>query len=149
MEKTFELKAIQLGLSVDCKYIASETTDDNIKSENEYHVKVSRPIHDDLQDLFDKDLAAIVCSILNVTSEYPVIPTGITFAGMNDNIGIRISGDIVTAFGRVKFKTPRIKYKLGESPVDAQLTILADKLINEVFAYLFENKMAEMEVFGE
>lgn len=149
MEKTFELKAIQLGLPVDCKYIASETTDDNIKSENEYHVKVSRLIHDDLQDLFDNDLAAIVCDILTVTSEYPVIPTGITFAGKNDNIGIRITGDIVTTFGRVKFKTPRIKYKIGETKVDAQLTILADKLINEVYAYLFENKMAEMEVFGE
>lgn len=149
MEKTFELKSIQIGMNVDCKYIASETTDDNITSENEYHVKVSRPIHDDLQDLFDKDLAAIVCDILSVTSEYPVIPTGVAFAGKDDNIGIRISGTIETVFGAVKFKTPRIKYKAGETKVDAQLTILADKLVNEVYAYLYENKTAEMEVFGE
>ena len=149
MEKTFELKAIELATAVDCKYIASETSDDNITSENEYHVKVARPIHLDLRDLFEKDLTRIVCAVLNVTEDYPVIPTGVSFAGKNDNVGIRISGTIATAFGYVKFKTPRIKYKTGETKVDAELTIWVDKLISEVYAFLFDNKMAEMEVFGE
>ena len=141
----------------DCKYKLSETDDDGTVTENEYHVKVSRPLHPDLTELFEHDLRAITSEILGTTDDISAIelgnsticPTGIAFAGKNDNIGISIFGERQTKFGRVVFKTPRIKYKTSETDVAAKLTVFADKIVNEAHAYLFENKTAEMAVFGE
>lgn len=158
MEKTFELKALKISLyGVDCKYKIAETDNDATVTENEYRVKVSRPIHPDLEYLFTKDLTGIVAEIFDnteYTANYKlgtpkIIPTGIAFAGMNDNIGISISGQIDTNFGRISFKTPRIKYKTSEKDVAAKLTVFADRVVNEAHAYLFENKTAELSVFGE
>ena len=159
MEKTFELKTFKIGMfGVDCKYKICETEDDGTKTENEYHIKVSRPIHPDLENLFAKDLTAIVAEILDNTEymaepelsgDSRIVPTGITFAGKDDNICISILGTIATKFGRVTFKTPRIKYKTSQSDVAVKLTVWADKIVEESHAYLFENKTAEMDVFGE
>jgi len=158
MEKTFELKTFKLEMfGVDCKYRLCETYDDGTTTENEYHVKVSRPIHPDLEALFTRELTDIVCDVFDNTEfsaqrelgRSPITPTGVTFAGKKDNIGISILGNIETKFGRVTFKTPRIKYKTSESNAAVKMTVWADKIVNEAYAYLFENKTAEMEVFGE
>ena len=158
MEKTFELKMFKIGLfGADCKYKLSETDEDGTVTENEFHVKVSRPLHSDLMDLFEKDLRTITAEILGTTDDISAIelgnstimPTGIAFAGKNENIGISIFGERKTKFGRVVFKTPRLKYKTSETGVAAKLTVFADKIVNEAHAYLFENKTAEMSVFGE
>lgn len=157
MEKTFELKMFKIGTGVDCKYRVSETDDDGVVTEQEFHVKVSKPIHPDLRHLFDFDLAEIVAGILDnteysaalQTGNFPIDVTGISFAGKNDNIGISILGERRTRYGRVTFKTPRIKYKTGDSDVCAKLTVFADAIVSEVYAYLFENKTEEMDVFGE
>lgn len=147
MEKTFELKALKIGMfGVECKYRLSETDDENIVTENEYHVKVSRPIHPDMEALFSGELSEIASRILGVEKAEP---TGIAFAGKNDNIGISIIGRIPSAFGDVTFKTPRIKYLISESDVAALFTVFADKIVDETHAYLFEGKTAELEVFGE
>lgn len=158
MEKTFELKSFKIGLfGVDCKYKISETDDENIVTENEYHVKVSRPIHPDLETLFSKDLTDVVANIFGATDNVtdaenrtsPIVPTGVSFAGKNDNIGISILGEYQTKFGRVVFKTPRIKYKTSETDVAVKLTLFADRIVSESYAYLFENKTMEMDIFGE
>lgn len=151
MEKTFELKKLKIesfGL-VDCKYIETETTDDGVTVSNEFHVKVSRTIHSDLRNLFIKDLCEIIGNIIGTDDLTEIEATGIAFAGKNDNVGITIFGERETAFGRIVFKTPRIRYKTSESKLASQLTVFADKIISEVYAYIFENKCAEMEVFGE
>lgn len=158
MEKTFELKTLKIGLfGVDCKYRISETADDGTVTENEFHVKVSKPIHPDFEALFAKDLTAIVTDVFDNT-EYAaelemgvakIKPVAVSFAGQNDNIGISIAGVIETKFGRITFKTPRIKYKTSESDIAAKLTVFADNIVSEAHAYLFEDKTAEMAVFGE
>lgn len=160
MEKTFDLKSLKLDPwgGVECKYRISETDDNDVETKNDYHVKVARPIHGDLSALFEKDLTAIVAVIFDNTEwaaelelgiDGHIIPTGISFAGKNDNVGIAISGEIRTKFGRVSFKTPRIKYLTSQTTVAAKLTVFADKVVNEAHAYLFENKTAETGVFGE
>ncbi len=152
MEKTFELKKLKLGLlGVDCQYQLSETDDDGIVTEKEYHVKDSRPIHSALRALFEKDLTEIVAMIFDVSDERAksICPIGISFAGKNDNIGIAISGNIETGVGRVAFKVPRIKYLTGVSDLCAKLTVFADAIVNEAHEYLFENKSEDMPVFGE
>lgn len=158
MEKTFELKMFKIGMfGVDCKYRISETDDDGVVTENDYHVKVSRPTHPDLDNLFSKDLVEIVANIFDTTDDLAafetgtsrIVPTGVLFAGKNDNIGISIIGERQTKFGKVTFKTPRIKYKTSDSDVAAKLTVFADKIVDEAHEYLFENKTSEMGVFGE
>lgn len=158
MEKTFELKKLKLGLlGVDCQYQLSETDDDGIVTEKEYHVKDSRPIHSALRALFEKDLTEIVAMIFDNMEDIALVqmgnsriyPTGISFAGKNDNIGIAISGNIATGVGRVAFKIPRIKYLTGDSDLCAKLTVFADAIVNEAHEYLFENKSEDMPVFGE
>lgn len=157
MEKTFELKNLKWdGAFVDCKYKLTQVDDDGVSETTDYHVKLTKHIHTDLEKLFE-DLRVIVAGILDnrqfiaevIEGHSNIFPDTVSFAGQNDNIGIVISGVIATKFGPVKFKTPRIKYKTSDSEVAAKLTVFADAFVNEVYAYLFEDKVAELSVFGE
>ena len=157
MEKTFELKTLKLtAFGADCKYKIVKTDDDGVVTENDYHVKVSSPLHPDLTNLFSQDLTKILAEIIGTPSDIADVefqqttlsPDGITFAGKNDNIGISIQGVRSTKFGKIKFKTPRIRYKTSETDVAALLTVFAEKVVNETYAYLFQGKVAQMEVFG-
>lgn len=156
MEKTFELKTFKRGVfGVDCKYIESTTEDDGTTTTNEFHIKASRPTHPDLDALFNSDLPCIIAKLFgekwpmdNATAMDTFECTGISFSGKDDNIGIVIDGKInLSAFQQIKFKTPRMKYKLSDAEAAAMLTVFADKVVEEVHAYLFEGKSDEMEVF--
>lgn len=157
MEKTFELKNLKWdGAFVDCKYKLTQVDDDGVSETTDYHVKLTKHAHSDLVNLF-AGLQEIIADILDntqyiaevVEGKSNIMPNAVSFAGQNDNIGIVISGVIATKFGPVKFKTPRIKYKTSDSEVAAKLTVFADAFVNEVYAYLFEDKVAELSVFGE
>lgn len=158
MEKTFELKSFKIGVcGVDCKYRQSVTDEDGIITENEYHVKVSRPIHSDLRNLFEVNLRDITANVFNNTEDIAAIelgesrifPTGVVFAGKNDNEGLSILGERRTKFGDVVFKTPRIKFKTSDTDVAAKLTVFAELIKSEVYAYLFMGKTEELSTFGE
>ena len=156
MEKRFELKSFKVDAFgiVDCKYRIVVTDDDGITTEHEHHVKESRPIHPDLDRLFSQDLFAIAADIFGETEESAaddrrIDVRGIVFAGKNDNIGISIQGLYHTAVGGVAFKTPRIKYLIGESDVCVKLTDFAAKIVTEAQSYLFDGKGPELGVFGE
>lgn len=154
----FVLKSFCLGAGeIDCKYRTTET-DNEVTTEQEYHVKVTRPAHADLENLFKKDLAAVVAHIFDNTEDIAALelldnlrvePNGISFAGKDENLGIIIKGVRHTKFGDVKFTTPRIKFLAGDNEVCARLTVFAQKAIEEIKAYLFEGKQAEMQIFGE
>lgn len=155
MEKTFELKTFKRGVfGVDCKYIESTTEDDGTTTTNEFHIKASRPTHPDLDALFNSDLPCIIAKLFG--DKWPMDDrtamdrftcTGISLAGKDDNIGITIDGIINVGTSKIKFKTPRMKYKLSDTEAAAMLTVFADKVVEEVHAYLFEGKSDEMEVF--
>ena len=148
MEQEFELKSFKLDvLGAECKYVLTETDDEGVTTEQEHNVKIARPVHNDLIRQF-VNLGDIVREIFGI-HEMDVLAGAITFAGKGDNIGLGIAGNISTKMGAAKFKIPRIKYLTGESEVCAKLTVFADAVVNEVYAYLFENKSAKMEVFGE
>lgn len=147
MEQDFELKSFKLDvLGAECKYVLTETDDEGVATEQEYHAKIARPIHEDLVKLFGENLCEVVRDIFGIP-ELEVLPSGFTFAGKGDNIGLGITGTIATKMGAAKFKIPRIKYLTGESDVCAKLTVFADAVVNEVYAYLFENKSAKLSVF--
>lgn len=158
MEREFELTAVKFaGGVVDCKYVITATDDEGVVTEQSYHVKDTKPVHPDLRKLFEDTLVHISALISDNTEyigelelgECRIVPEGVSFSGKGDNRSARITGDIKTKFGRASFKGPRIKYMLGESDVDAELTKFADALVSEMYAYLFEGKVGEVEVFGE
>ena len=149
MEKTFELKKVKIGfLGADCKYNLIEKSDEGVTTENSYHVKDSRPIHEDLVKLF-ADLAVFASVLFGWESTRDGIAIdAIAFSGKDDNAGAVLSGTYDTKAGPIKFKTPCIKFN-GEWDMAAELSAVADVIVNEVNAYLFEGKHAQMEVFGE
>ena len=158
MEQNFELKSLKLDIfGLDCKYKLTEVDEKDVETTHDNHVKDSRPIHQDLVRLFSEDLTKIVVCVLGYASDFDAInfdtsfikPQGISFAGKDDNIGIVISGTRRTNYGDAKFKTPRIKFKAGSTSVDAALTVFADAVVNEAYAYLFDGKVAELKFFGE
>lgn len=158
MESTFELKSFKLeAAGADVKYNVTEVDDNGVETEQEFHTKIARPVHPDLLALFESDLTAVVVDVFNNTELAAsfglglcqVSPTGIAFAGKNDNVGIAISGIYETRFGKVNFKIPRIKYLTSDADACVKLTAFADKIVNEVHAYLFDNKCAKLETFGE
>lgn len=153
--KDFELKAFKIGLTEnEVKYRLVETSADGTVDEKEYHVKLSKPAHPDLMALFKNlhDVAAVVFEELveiGELDEPKLLPTGIVFAGKGENKGISITGERTTKYGRATWKIPRIKYLSGQSTVDMQLTVFADAISQEVYSYLFENKVARMQIIGE
>lgn len=149
MEKKFELKkVVRNRVEIDCKYIMTETNDDGIMTIKENHVKDSRAIHDDLKALFDK-LKPIAAGIFRWECLDEVEVAGIALAGKGDNVGVTILGQYMTTHGVAKFKSPRIKYAVGESPECADLTVIINDFVREMELYLFHDKTAEMGTFGE
>jgi hypothetical protein len=158
MESTFELKSFKLeAAGADVKYNVTEVDDDGVETEQEFHTKIARPVHPDLLALFERDLTAVVADIFDNTEitaslalgHVRVFPDGIAFAGKNDNVGIAITGHYDTKFGKVRFKIPRVKYLTSDADACVKLTKFAGEIVNEVHAYLFENKSAKLETFGE
>ena len=150
MKKDFELKAFKLTeVGIECRYSEMNETAEGVEITTENNVKDARPIHSDLFDLFDCDLTKIAGEILLIDETENLNLTGVQLTGKEDGAAIRIMGEIITGFGNAKFKTPRIKYKIGDAPVKAEITVFVERLIDEVGKYLFDGKEGEVEVFGE
>lgn len=145
MEEKFELKALKIGASgVDVKYILTET--DGVEStEKTYHVTDSRPCHADLRDGFDKGLAGVIAEMVG-TDRNRIVVSGISFAGSEENAGVVITAEMNTEYGRIRIKTPRIKF-LQDTQIGPALTVLIRGIQKEVASYLFVGKTADVEVF--
>ncbi len=149
MEREFKLKKVAwVNGELDCKYVMTETNDDGIVTIKANHVKDSRPIHKDLQNLFLL-LVPIAAEIFRWEHVVNVSVTGFSLAGKDDNIGVTIFGNYLTTHGTAKFKSPRIKYLAGDSKVCSDLTMIIDLFVTEIDSYLFNDKVAEMGTFGE
>lgn len=148
-ENVFQLKKLSLANDeVDCKFVIRETSDDGFVIVKENHVKDSRLVHKDLSNLF-LELLPIVADVFRWSIDGNIKVTGVAFAGKEENIGMTISGFYSSAAGTTKFKTPRIKFKAGDTEICAKLTVIADALVRETEAYLLHQKTAEMGTFGE
>lgn len=154
MEEKFTLKKLTVeSIGVNCQYGIKKINDDDSVETAIYQKKDSRPPHLDLSRLFYKDLAEIVASLFrwdkiegfNLNSIYP---TTIQFSGKEDKIGIAISGIFVNGLAKMNFKTSKIKYKVSDSEFAVKLTVLVERIEDEIQKYLFDNKTATVEEFG-
>lgn len=152
------------GLTVD--YTTTLETD-GIGAEVTNRVCDPREIHEDLRVLFDRlgIVAELILSrpqqltplsehdamvSLPKISGYPTpYITQVQFADGIGSTGLILSGVVTTDFGTVKFKTPRLR------PTSESLGVITgiiedsyQSLFDEVYAYLFEGKQAQLSLFG-
>lgn len=153
MEKSFELKSVKIyPFGLECKYCIIEFDESGTEIETQHSVKDCRLIHSDLREIFDMALPIEAEAIIGIDANEMMVGlevTGVSFSGKGENIGVCLNGIILGKFGPVKFKTPRIKYKVSDTDVAVNLTHWAESLTKEVYAYLFEEKTAEVKIFGE
>lgn len=154
MEEKFTLKKLTVEcIGVNCQYGIERIKDDDSVETAIYQKKDSRPPHLDLTRLFDKGLAEIVASLFrwdkiegfNLNS---ICPTTIQLSGKDDRIGITISGIFVSGIAKMKFKTSKIKYKISDSEFAVKLAVFVEEIETEIQKYLFEDKTATVEEFG-
>lgn len=142
---------------------------------NKYHVLSAKDIHPDLRHLFN-DLRPIMGRIFNITSFLSMVETsdfkatkkqselsrdfademlknievrGVSFSGQDDNVGVVLTG-LFTVFNNQKtaINSPRLKFNTETFGFEEELEAIVADIENEVYAFLFKGKKAQLELFG-
>lgn len=175
-EKAFALskvKTLKDG-GLDVHYEVTETIG-NESYTNKYHVESAKDIHPDLRDCFDR-LRPIMGRIFNITSFLSMVKTsdfkatkkqselsrdfademlknievwGVSFSGQDDNVGVVLTG-LFTVFNNQKtaINSPRLKFNTETFGFEEELEAIVSDIENEVYAFLFKGKKAQLELFG-
>ena len=142
---------------------------------NKYHVLSAKDIHPDLRKLF-KDLCPIMGRVFNITSFKTMIATpdfkatkeqteiaaafaeeclgnievrGVSLSGQDDNVGVVLTGlFIVSNNQKTVINTPRMKFNVETFGFEEELDYIVCDIENEVYAFLFKGKKAQLELFG-
>ena len=169
-EEGFELKKVSITKDggLDVQYVVEEDDGAEVyKVRN--HVVSAKCIHDDLRELMQSlvTVVARVFGYFDPTAEelYEKGETelgayidifkaqrerirvcGLSVAGKGENVGAVVAATMdVAGLQCVNLVTPRIKYLGGLYDIEADLEVLAGKIQHEVYLYLFNDKIAEME----
>ena len=142
---------------------------------NKYHVESAKDIHPDLRDCFDR-LRPIMGRIFNITSFLSMVETsdfkatkkqselsrdfademlknievrGVSFSGQDDNVGVVLTGLFTVSNNqKTAINTPRLKFNTETFGFEEELEEIAADIENEVYAFLFKGKKAQLELFG-
>lgn len=175
-EKAFALskvKTLKDG-GLDVHYEVTETIG-NESYANKYHVKSAKDIHPDLRDCFDR-LRPIMGRIFNITSFLSMVETpdfkatkkqselsrdfademlknievrGVSFSGQGDNVGVVLTGLFTVSNNqKTAINSPRLKFNAGTFGFEEELEEIVADIENEVYAFLFKGKKAQLELFG-
>lgn len=143
---------------------------------NEYQAKVLKDVHPDLANLFKK-LRPIMANLFNVDScktlagkkEFAATDEqkklaeefandaatkiemrGVSYSGSEENRGVVLTGLFEFANGmKAAINSPRIKFATESFGFEIELEEICDQIEREVYEFLFENKRAQLELFGE
>lgn len=175
-EKAFALskvKTLKDG-GLDVHYEVTETIG-NESYTNKYHVESAKDIHPSLRDCFDR-LRPIMGRIFNITSFLSMVETpdfkatkkqselsrdlademlknievrGVSFSGQDDNVGVVLTG-LFTVSNNLKtaINSPRLKFNTETFGFEEELEAIVADIENEVYAFLFKGKKAQLELFG-
>lgn len=175
-EKAFALSKVKIlkDGGLDVHYEVTETIG-NESYTNKYHVESAKDIHPDLRDCFDR-LRPIMGRIFNITSFLSMVETsdfkatkkqselsrdfadeilknievrGVSFSGQDDNVGVVLTG-LFTASNNQKtaINSPRLKFNTETFGFEEELEEIVADIENEVYAFLFKDKKAQLELFG-
>jgi len=175
-EKAFALSKVKTlkGGGLDVHYEVTETIGDESYT-NKYHVESAKDIHPDLRDCFNR-LRPIMGRIFNITSFLSIVETpdfkatqkqnelsrdfademlknikvrGVSFSGQNDNVGVVLTGSFtVSNDQKTAINSPRLKFNTKVFGFEKELEEIAADIETEVYAFLFKNKKAQLELFG-
>lgn len=175
-EKAFALSKVKTlkGGGLDVHYEVTETIGDESYT-NKYHVESAKDIHPDLRDCFNR-LRPIMGRIFNITSFLSIVETpdfkatqkqnelsrdfademlknikvrGVSFSGQNDNVGVVLIGSFTVLDNqKTAINSPRLKFNTKVFGFEKELEEIAADIETEVYAFLFKNKKAQLELFG-
>lgn len=175
-EKAFALSKVKTlkGGGLDVHYEVTETIGDESYT-NKYHVESAKDIHPDLRDCFNR-LRPIMGRIFNITSFLSIVETpdfkatqkqnelsrdfademlknikvrGVSFSGQNDNVGVVLTGSFAVLDNqKTAINSPRLKFNTKVFGFEKELEEIAADIETEVYAFLFKNKKAQLELFG-
>lgn len=175
-EKAFALskvKTLKDG-GLDVHYEVTETIG-NERYTNKYHVGSAKDIHPDLRDCFNR-LRPIMGRVFNITSFLSMVETsdfkatekqselsrdfademlknievrGVSFSGQDDNVGVVLAGLFTVSNNqKTAINSPRLKFNTETFGFEEELEEIAADIENEVYAFLFKGKKAQLELFG-
>ena len=175
-EKAFALSKVKLikDGGLDVHYEVTETVG-NESYTNKYHVESAKDIHPDLRDCFDR-LRPIMGRIFNITSFLSMVETsdfkatkkqselsrdfademlknievrGVSFSGQDDNVGVVLTGLFTVSNNqKTAINSPRLKFNIETFGFEEELEEIVADIENEVYAFLFKGKKAQLELFG-
>lgn len=142
---------------------------------NKYHVESAKDIHPDLRDCFGR-LRPIMGRIFNITSFLSMVETsdfkatkkqselsrdfademlknievrGVSFFGQDDNVGVVLTGLFTVSNNqKMAINSPRLKFNTETFGFEEELEAIVADIENEVYAFLFKGKKAQLELFG-
>lgn len=158
----------------DVHYEVTETVG-NESYTNKYHVNSAKDIHPDLRNCFDR-LRPIMGRVFNITSFLSLMDTpgmnanqkqkdavrnfadkmlknievmGVSLSGQGDNVGCVLTG-IFTVSNNKKtaINSPRLNFNTETFGFEEELEEIVADIENEVYAFLFKGKKAQLELFG-
>lgn len=175
-EKSFALskvKTLKDG-GLDVHYEVTETIG-NESYTNKYHVESAKDIHPDLRKCFDR-LRPIMGRIFNITSFLSMVETydfkanknqkevarnfademlknievrGVSYSGQDDNVGVVLTGLFTVSNNqKTAINSPRLKFNTEAFGFEEELEAIVADIENEVYAFLFKGKKAQLELFG-
>lgn len=175
-KKAFALSKVKAlkGGKLDVHYEVTETIG-NESYTNKYHVESAKDIHPDLRDCFDR-LRPIMGRIFNITSFLSMVETsdfkatkkqselsrdfademlknievrGVSFSGQDDNVGVVLTGLFTVSNNQnTAINSPRLKFNTETFGFEEELEAIVADIENEVYAFLFKGKKAQLELFG-
>lgn len=175
-EKSFALskvKTLKDG-GLDVHYEVTETIG-NESYTNKYHVESAKDIHPDLRKCFDC-LRPIMGRIFNITSFLSMVETddfkankhqkevarnfademlknievrGVSYSGQDDNVGVVLTGLFTVSNNqKTAINSPRLKFNTETFGFEEELEAIVADIKNEVYAFLFKGKKAQLKLFG-
>ena len=176
-EEAFTLSKVKVisGGGLDVHYEVEEICGAEVYREN-YHLASSKEIHPDLQKKLD-NLKPILARIFHLSffktlmdvpefkatakqkdlakKEFENIlkkirVTGVSLSGKDENVGVVITGVFEADTKQVMaINTHRIKFATETYGFEEELEKNVGELEKEVYAFLFKNKKAQLELFDE
>ena len=143
--KDFQLSKAKLvdgGLEVTYKKII--TNGDEVYT-SKIHEECTREYHPDLRNSF-KACDDCFNEVFSVKDK--IETRGISLSGVGDNTGVVLTGVYTTANGqKVAVNSPRIRFGSDSFGFEEELEELVHTIEDELFAYLYEGKQAQLELF--
>lgn len=176
-EKDFNLSKVKLlpKGGIQAEYQLAQIVDGE-KSLIDRNETCTRDVHPDLTAMFE-DLRTIVGRVFNITSFLTLLESdemklpeskklmarqfadelvskidvrGVSWSGTNDNVGVVITAVFETPNGlKTCINTPRIKMAQISFGFEEELETIVESIKNEVYAYLFKGKQAQLSLFGQ